>query len=326
MKIAMCLFPEIDGKWHYALQMGVTEAVAIGGGVPIWEYLPAARLVKKYQDFGFNLTTFEGWLPMDHIKRGTEGIEAETEQFIAAIRNLGALGVKCFCYSWMAKYSWIRTSFSKQTRGGALTTAYDDEVSTSSPEYQGPPIITEAKLWETLERFLEKVLPICEKEGVMLAMHPDDPPLKRVFGTERIMNSVDNFERLLRLSPSKANGITLCQANFAAMDADVPATIRKLGADGRIHFAHFRDIVGDAHHITETFHDAGKTDMYEAMKAYYDVGFAGVMRPDHAPVMWGEDNTEPGYMPLGRLFAVGYMKGLMEGVEKELGLRARPTA
>ena len=99
MKIAMCLFPEIDGKWHYALQMGVTEAVAIGGGVPIWEYLPAARLVKKYQDFGFNLTTFEGWLPMDHIKRGTEGIEAETEQFIAAIRNLGALGVKCFCYS-----------------------------------------------------------------------------------------------------------------------------------------------------------------------------------------------------------------------------------
>jgi mannonate dehydratase len=161
MKIAMCLFPEIDGKWHHALQLGVTEAVAVGNGVPLWEYLPAARLVKKYQDFGFNVSTFEGWLQMDNIKRGTELAEAETEQFITAIRNLGALGVSVLCYSWMAKYSWIRTSFSKQTRGGALTTAYEDEVSTSSPEFQGPPIITQKKLWETLEGFLEKVLPVC---------------------------------------------------------------------------------------------------------------------------------------------------------------------
>lgn len=97
--------------------------------MPIWDCLAAARLVKKYQDFGFNVSTSEGWLPMDHIKRGTERLEREMEQFIAAIRNLGALGVRCFCYSWMAKYSWIRTSFSRQMRGGALTTAYDDEVS-----------------------------------------------------------------------------------------------------------------------------------------------------------------------------------------------------
>src|ERR1700742_3067803 len=89
MKIAMCLFPEIDGKWHYALQMGVTEAVAIGGGVPVWEYLPAARLVKKYQDFGFNVPVLEGFVPMDNIKLGNEQAAAETEQFISVIRNIG---------------------------------------------------------------------------------------------------------------------------------------------------------------------------------------------------------------------------------------------
>lgn len=316
MKIAMCLEPAIGPKWHHALQMGITEAVAVGGaGIPIWDYLTLARVKKSYEDFGFNVSTFEGWLPMDAIKTGGDGHEAELEQFIAAIRNMGRLGISVFCYSWMARHSWIRTSFSKQTRGGALTTAYDDEVSTSSPDFQGPPQVTAAQLWATLERFLERVLPVCELEGVSLAMHPDDPPLQRVFGTERIMNSVASFERLLAMSPSRANGITMCQANFAAMNADVPATIRRLGADGRIHFAHFRDIVGDAHHITETFHDAGKTDMYAAMAAYYDIGFAGVMRPDHAPVMYGESNDHPGYEALGRLFAIGYMKGLIEGVE-----------
>jgi mannonate dehydratase len=315
MRIAMCLEYEVGPKWHHALQMGVKDAVAIGGCGPVWDYLHMARVKKKFNDFGLNLEVFEGAIPMDRVKLGGEGAAEELEQIVTCIRNMGALGIPVFCYSWMAKYTWIRTSMSKQTRGGALTTAYDDEVSTASPEFNAPPIITQAELWDGLQRFLDRVIPICEQEGVKLAMHPDDPPLQRVFGTERIMNSVENFERLLAYSSSKVNGVTFCQANFAAMGADVPATIRRLGADGRIHFAHFRDIEGDAHHITETFHDAGKTDMFASMQAYYDVGFSGVIRPDHAPVMYGEENERPGYMALGRLFAVGYMKGLMEGVE-----------
>src|SRR5688572_27652116 len=125
MRIAMCLEPVVGPKWHHALQMGVTDAVAIGGSEPIWDYLTMARVVKRYRDFGFNLEVFEGSLPMDNIKRDTEARDAEMEQFINGIRNMGALGVGVFCYSWMAKYSWVRTSLSKQTRGGALTTAYD---------------------------------------------------------------------------------------------------------------------------------------------------------------------------------------------------------
>ena len=82
-----------------------------------------------------------------------------------------------------------------------------------------------------------------------------------------------------------------------------------------IHFVHFRDVRGTADSFVETFHDEGHTDMLAAMLAYREIGFDGPIRPDHAPAMDGETNTNPGYEALGRLFAVGYMKGLLEGTD-----------
>ena len=49
----------------------------------------------------------------------------------------------------------------------------------------------------------------------------------------------------------------------------------------------------------------------EAMRAYREVGFDGPMRPDHVPQLIGEEDGSPGYTMLGRLFAFGYMRGLM---------------
>lgn len=74
---------------------------------------------------------------------------------------------------------------------------------------------------------------------------------------------------------------------------------------------HVRDVRGTPEHFIETFHDEGPTDMFAAMQAYQAVGFDGVMRPDHVPVLAGETG-EAGYTMLGRLFAVGYMRGLIE--------------
>ncbi|MBO0660977.1 mannonate dehydratase [Jiella sp. MQZ9-1] len=325
MKISMSLEPEIGPKWHYAREMGIEEVVAIrdaGPEVPIWDYLTFARVQKFYEDFGFKIGVIEGWVPMDNIRLGRPEGEAELERLIAVIEHMGALGIEVFCYSWMAINSWTRTSTTTRTRGGALTTTFDNAVVAKDPRSHGPVIVSEEHLWETLAAFLERVLPVAERAGVKLAMHPDDPPLSPFLGVGRIMSSVENFERLLKLSDSPANGITFCQANFAAMNADVPATIRRFGADGRMHFVHFRDIEGDAHKMSETFHDAGKTDMYASIKAYRDIGFTGLMRPDHAPVMWGEPNSKPGYEALGRIFAVGYMRGLVEAARAEAAERS----
>ena len=74
---------------------------------------------------------------------------------------------------------------------------------------------------------------------------------------------------------------------------------------------------GTPEKFVETFHDDGQTDMYECMKAYRDIGFEGVLRPDHVPTMEGDDNDHPGYSSIGRLFAIGYIKGLRESVYKQ---------
>ena len=181
-------------------------------------------------------------------------------------------------------------------------------------------IANDEKMWERLEYFLKRVVPAAEGAGVRLAMHPDDPPMS-LRGQARIMRSVENFDRLLSIVDSPCNGITFCQGCFSEMGADISQTIRHFG--DKIYFVHFRDVAGEVPNFRETFHDNGKTDMHAAMRAYREIGYDGVMRPDHAPFMAGAgDAGDPtGYTMLGKVFAVGYMRGLIESVMKDHSLR-----
>ena len=163
----------------------------------------------------------------------------------------------------------------------------------------------------------ERVVPVAEKAQVRLAMHPDDPPLSPLQGLPRIMRSVENYQRLLDLVPSDVNGITLCQGNFTLMTDDLPAVIRRFGKQKKIFFVHFRDVRGAPEKFEETFHDNGQTDMAACMRAYRDIGFDGVCRPDHVPTMDGDRNDRPGYSTIGRLFALGYIRGLIQSVYSE---------
>jgi mannonate dehydratase len=131
------------------------------------------------------------------------------------------------------------------------------------------------------------------------------------------MRSIENYQKLLDLYPSPINGISLCQGNFTLMTDDLPSVIRHFGRQNKIFFVHFRDVRGTPESFVETFHDDGKTDMLECMRAYRDIGFEGVCRPDHVPTMEGDSNRSPGYSSIGRLFAIGYLKGLREAVDAE---------
>ena len=178
-------------------------------------------------------------------------------------------------------------------------------------------IVSEDRLWDSLAYFLERVVPVAEEANVKLAMHPDDPPLSPIRGISRIMSSVEDFDRLMDLVPSPANGIALCQGNFTLMTDDLPGVIRHFGSQGKIHFVHFRDVRGTPERFVETFHDEGQTDMLACMRAYRDVSCEGVCRPDHVPTMEGDSNDRPMYSSIGRLFAIGYLKGLREAVYGE---------
>lgn len=304
-----------DKSWKLAAQLGVTHAIVKAApeltGLKPPSDIDALRTVqKRFEDAGFKLAGMEGdQFNMQRIKLGLDGRDEDLAQYAAMLRNMGELGIPLLCYNFMATIGWCRTQVAVPTRGGAFTNRFvlSELDPTPVPEADR---VTEEKLWENYEYFIRNVIPVAEKAGVSMGLHPDDPPMSPLRGVGRILTSPDAFARAMSLSESPAHGITFCQANFVAMGADLEACINFFAP--RIKFVHFRDVRGTAENFEETFHDNGPTDMAHILHCYHQAGLNVPIRVDHVPTMEGEDNSQHGYATLGRLFAIGYMKGIMD--------------
>jgi mannonate dehydratase len=322
IKIAEALWSsEPNRTSRLCCQAGVEYVV---GGLPVidtrsatgeepWDFMPLLRMQEDYRAAGFELIVIEARPPLNKAKRGLPGRDEEIETVCRLLENMGKLHVPVWCYEWMTDFNWIRTATAVPGRGGSLVSEFDASLLADAPPTELGPV-SEEKLWETLEYFLRKVVPVAERAGVRLAMHPDDPPLSPIRGVGRIMRSIDNYQRLLDLVPSECNGITLCQGNFTLMTDDLPSVIRHFGRQKKIFFVHFRDVQGTPEKFVETWHDEGKTDLIGCMRAYKEVGYDGPLRPDHVPTVDGDSNEHPGYSAYGRLYALGYIRALRDAV------------
>ncbi|MCX5570280.1 mannonate dehydratase [Kaistia nematophila] len=316
LEIAEFISPTPTPVWKLAKQAGVDLAV---GGLPSddlrpgeapWDLAPLQRMKANYEASGFQLRVIEARPPLNRAKRGLPGRDEEIATVCTLLENMGTLGVPVWCYEWMTDFNWVRTNLATPSRGGSVVTSFD--INDVPVDLTSNPPIDEEALWANLEYFLKKVLPVAEKAGVKISMHPDDPPLSPIRGVGRIMRSIENYRRLVELVPSPMSTITLCQGNFTLMTDDLPGVIRSFGK--KISFVHFRDVIGVPTRFEEAWHDAGKTDMLACMKAYRDIGFEGVLRPDHVPTVEGDSNEHAGYSAFGRLYAIGYIRGLHQAV------------
>lgn len=326
IKFSFSMGPD-SPKVPFAQQMAVNYAVSgisrLDGYKP-WDPEPIKATKEAWDKLGIKWAVVEGPPTLgSQTKLGLEGRDEEISNFITFMKNLKQYGdVDIICYNWMPVISWARTNKQRLGRGGALVMDFDYEIMKKAPVTEYGEVSKET-LWKNLEYFVKAVMPEAEKIGMRMSMHPDDPQVDVIQGISRIMNRVENFDRLLAMYPNRCNGVTMCQGNFSLMGVDIPTLVRRWGKDV-INFVHFRNVqdesgVVPSTRFTETFHDQGQIDMYEAMKAYYEIGFDGPMRPDHVPTMATEIEAgqSGGYTVLGNLFAIGYMRGLAEAVAKE---------
>ena len=301
-----------------ARQIGVTHAIAGGGlgRVRREQYVETMQKLKDaYAEAGITVVGVESHpVPFEKLKLGLDGRDEEIENSKWAIEALSKVGINMICYNFMAGLGWSRTRVDLPERGGALTSEFDVEVANKrGPTQWGE--VSEEKLWDNLTYFVKAVMPVAEKFGVKMALHPDDPPLSPLRGIGRILTSAKAYRRVMDIVPSPVNGITFCQANFKLMGEDIYSLAKEWTSKKKIFFVHFRDVDGTKQKFHETFHDNGPTDMVRMLQIYSKAGFNGPIRPDHAPTIEGEANDRPGYNMGGKVLAFGYMKGIMEALK-----------
>ena len=298
-------------------QMGVRYAIAklapeLTGNVAPDQYEALTEAKTRFADAGFDLIGLEGdQFDMSRIKFGLEGRDEDLERYGRMLKNMGRLGVNLLCYNFMAGIGWYRTHTETPERGGALVSSFDADYAKTLPLTEHGEV-SESQIWENYAYFIQRVIPVAERAGVQMALHPDDPPVSPLRGIGRIFTGANGVRRALALSNSPAHGLTFCQGTYTTMGEDVPALIQEW--KDRIRFVHIRDVAGTREAFRETFHDNGPTDMAAMLRCYGEIGFAGPLRSDHVPTMAGEDNTHFGYGMMGNLFGIGYIKGMMDAL------------
>lgn len=305
-------FPK-DSTWDIAKQSGVEHGVIRLPETADFDLTDKSHWQTVYDgfmDYGLKPVIIE---PMpnelhDHIKAGDEKRDECIEKAIKMFPIMDELDIRCICFNFMAHIGWFRTKNDIPERGGARVTGFD--INDFKPVESK---ITKDELWANYEYFIRAVLPYAEKHGIKLALHPDDPP-RDLGGVERIMTSADNIDRAVNgIVKSDSLGITMCQATYHIMGEKLDEVIPRF-AD-KIMFIHFRNTRGNINSYQETYHDNGEIDMAEVMKIYRKCGVDVPIRVDHVPTMVGEDMKNQGYDAIGRYFAIGYLKGILDATK-----------
>ncbi|MCL2610023.1 MAG: mannonate dehydratase [Treponema sp.] len=319
-------------------------------GIPPGEAWPAgefAALKDEIEAAGLRVAGIESVNIHDSIKTAGADRDMHIENYAATLAMLGEAGVDLVCYNFMPVFDWTRTNLAKPRSDGATVFSYDQKIIDGiDPERMFSRMKSESgdrtlpgwepermarikdlfemyrsvdgeTLFANLKYFLEAIMPTCERYGIRMAIHPDDPAWP-IFGLPRIVSKKEQLLRLAGAVDHPCNGVTVCTGSLgSSTENDIPDIIRSLG--DRVHFAHVRNVrhngPGDFEESAHLSSD-GSLDMYEIMKALNDIGFDGPVRPDHGRSIWGETDCMPGYGLYDRAIGLSYLSGLLEAIQK----------
>ena len=312
----------------------------------VWPRERIHALKEEVEAAGLKISGIESVNVADEIKYAGPERDRLIDNYIQTLENLGLEDIHMVCYNFMPVFDWTRTELARVLPDGSTGLAYTQAaVDALDPEKMFESIsgdmngavmpgwepermakikelfahyknVDSEQLFANLKYFLERIMPVCNKYDIYMAIHPDDPAWP-IFGLPRIIINKENILRLMKMVDDPHNGVTFCSGSYGtSLKNDLPDMIRSL--KGRIHFAHVRNLkfisqenFQEAPHLSSE----GSFDMYEIVKALYDIGFDGPIRPDHGRMIWDE-KAMPGYGLYDRALGATYINGLWEAIDK----------
>lgn len=243
--------------------------------------------------------------------------DRELDDICQMIRNTSRAGIPALKYN-LTFLGVVRTESTKG-RGGATYSTFVYDKAKPTPAQTAAGIVGEDAYWERITYFLKRVVPVAGEYKVRLACHPQDPGMPRgrgYQGVETVLGSVDGLKRFVGIAESPYHGLNFCQGTVSEMlekpGEQIFDVIRWFGTRRKIFNVHFRNIRGRFLDFQETFIDDGDVDMLKAMRVYKEVGYDGMMMPDHVPRIEGDASEAQGFA-----FAFGYIKALIAAVSAE---------
>ncbi|MCY4130636.1 MAG: mannonate dehydratase [Gammaproteobacteria bacterium] len=296
-----------DERFNYLRTMGVdTMEVRLDSQEATFQHLRDIRDQVVGAGFELHEIMLDDLYSAPAFTLGLPQRDAVIDRLCVFIRDLGRLGIRYTTYAWHtggAYQTGTTESRGAQTRlfrdadAQALPNAFDDTYD-------------DATMWANYRHFIDRVLPVAQSAGVHLQLHPNDPPVNHQ-GVARIFRSTDAFRQAIEIAGGDNHaGILFCVGTWSEMPGadgageDIVAAIREFGASGHIHQVHFRNTSAPLPNFHETFPDNGYVDLVAVMRALQEVGFDGIVVPDHVP---GDGRIEEAY-------TFGYIRALIQAL------------
>ncbi|QTQ16079.1 mannonate dehydratase [Treponema parvum] len=296
---------------------------------PVWTLDGMQNLKAAAEKEGINIYGIENFNPSDWYDVLLDGPERETqmEKLKTIIRSAGKAGIHNFGYNFSFAGVWGHQRL-PVARGGAVSACFhasDLDIDSPIPDgeiwnmtykqgekgkFVAP--ITHDMLWDRVKRFIDELLPVAEEAKVVLALHPDDPPMPELRQTARLVFQPKYYEKLIGLNKSPMNQLEFCLGSIQEMsEGNVYDCTDKFSAENRISYIHFRNVKGHVPDYEEVFLDEGDIDMFRILKILKKNGFEGLLIPDHTPEM-----SCPGAWYAGMAYAIGYMRAALKAVNE----------
>ena len=321
-KPRICMLGSLDrGYMRKIKQLGV-DYVLTGGPLIPWTEKSLLELIDQFKAEG--LTVINMMIGgFDNVIYGREGREEEIRKVQDSLKAAGLVGLPVVEYNFYA-HRFTDGYYNTLARGGAGTLSMDYERGRTLPPGPGEGNgQTTEMMWDNLTWFLKAVIPVAEKAGVRMALHPNDPPVPVSHGHAQIVATFNDWKRLIEIVDSPSNGMTYDCGVSREIGEDPLEVIRYLGSRNRINHIHYRNVIVEKPSVKyeEVFFDEGQVNMFAVMEEIFRLGYKYGLYPEHPraldydrehPGGIGRNPGDAGYT--GWTYNVAYAKAMMQAV------------